>query len=527
MNIDLSLENAGRGVLESGVTTFAQVFARGELSGGSGLVANLGGRTSAVQLDVKTTYDDGSVKMAVLSLLRPDLAAGQSVDVALSTAAASAVPAIDLARAIGSHSFEIDIVGQGGKHEVDVLGALREALANGTASTWQNGALASQARVEVPLDGSQRLVFDVTVYAGGGMKVDAQFNNDGAMGADGGRVSYHVTATMDGEVVMRQSVNQDQYQNWHESFSTTDHDGGQGLGSPAKGWLNIGHDAAHLENTGAIADYNLSIGVSEARLSAWGAAAQSNGFGDPLSANDLVQYMPTTGGRDDIGFTTAANTAWLMTQDPRAAAYALGQAEAASAIPWHLWDSANDEWLSADAYPHLWTDGRGGTGTPGNANSGGLTQQIGTGSGWTLDSAHQPDVSYVPYLLTGERWMLDSLQARLPGTSSTPGPTRVAQKARWWSMVARCGTPPGHCDRSTRRPGPARTAARKSRISPRRPRRTGPGWWSRSPPGPQRRARSMAGCRATTAPSVRCRPGSRTTSPPPPSPLHRRATRMR
>jgi hypothetical protein len=101
-----------------------------------------------------------------------------------------------------------------------------------------------------------------------------------------------------------------------------------------------------------------------------------------------------------------------MTQDIRAASYALGQAETASAVPWNMWDAKHDSWLSVEDYPSLWTDVRGGIGRPGDSNAGGLAQQSDLLTGWTLDPAHQPDLSYVPYLMTGERWMLDNLQAQ-------------------------------------------------------------------------------------------------------------------
>ncbi|WP_408901981.1 hypothetical protein, partial [Teichococcus wenyumeiae] len=137
----------------------------------------------AVQLDVKTTYADGSAKMAVLSLERPDLAAGTSVDVVLSEAAGAARGApVDLAAALSAHSMTVDMTGSGAHANIDVLSALQQALKDGTASFWQQGELATQARVEVPLEGSQRLVFDVTAFKGGGLEVEAQFNNDGAMG---------------------------------------------------------------------------------------------------------------------------------------------------------------------------------------------------------------------------------------------------------------------------------------------------------------------------------------------------------
>ena len=81
-------------------------------------------------------------------------------------------------------------------------------------------------------------------------------------------------------------------------------------------------------------------------------------------------------------------------QDMRAAQYALGQAEGANAVPMHFWDAANGVWLNTDHYPNLWLDGRGGTGRPGDATSGTLTQGVDGSSSWAYETAHQPDLSY-------------------------------------------------------------------------------------------------------------------------------------
>lgn len=411
--VDVLFENAGSQVLADGVTTFGQVFSKGEVPAQSGLVATINGVSTAVQMDVKTTYDDGSAKMVVLSVMRPDLVAGQYVDASLSLATtAVSNPAIDLGAALKTHAMSVDLTVGGTTQHVDVLAALQQALADGTASFWQEGPLATQARVEIPLEGSQRLVFDVTAFKDGQLKVDAQFNNDRAMETAGGRSDYGVVVNLDGKQVANQTIDQGQYQNWHTSFSTGGADGGQGLGSSSEGWLNIRQDIAHLEATGAVAQYDLATGIAQSLLDSFAAATQASSWNDPLATNGVTQYMPGTGGRGDIGFTTAANTAWLISQDAGVASYALGQAETASAVPWHLWDATNDRWLSTDEYPQLWTDARGGAGTPGDATSGTLTQQGDANTGWTLDPAHQPDLSYVPYLLTGERWMLDNLNAQ-------------------------------------------------------------------------------------------------------------------
>ena len=410
--VALKLQNAGAATLRGGVTTFGQVFEQGDLPKGAGLVAEIGGKTIAVQVDVKTTYPDGSAKMVVLSLERPDLAAGTSLDVVLSQGAVSSAPAIDLAQAIESHSFKVDMTPQGGATTtIDVLAALKTALANGTASFWQKGEFATEARVTIDLPGSQRMVFDVTAYKGGGLSVDAQFNNDDAMQATGGRANYTLKAQLDGVVVANETVSQAQYQNWHETF-TAGTSGGQGLGSASSGWLNIQHDTAYLEATGAVAKYNLATGVSDSQMNSYGNAIKDASWGDPLSSNAVTKYMPQTGGRPDIGITTEANTAWLMTQDIRAAEYALGQAEAAGAAPIHFWDAAHGVWLNTDNYPNLWLDGRGGVGRPGDSTSGTLVQGVDNSTGWTYDTAHQPDLSFVPYLMTGERWILDNINAQ-------------------------------------------------------------------------------------------------------------------
>jgi len=405
-------ENAGILELKGGVTSFGQVFQQGELPAGRGLQALVLGQTSPVQVDIKTTYADGSAKMAVLTMARPDLAPGAVAQIQLSTTPAADAAKLDFAGGLAQHQFKVAFTSGGATSEVDVLKAMSDALAKGTASFWQEGPLATQARVEVQLPGSQRLLFDVTVFKGGGIEVEAQFNNDGAMEAVGGRATYQVAVTMDGRLALETTVSQAQYQNWHEGFSSDPRNGGQGLGAPSQGWLNIGHDVAYLQKAGAVAGYNLEIGVDEALLAGWGNTAAAPGWDAPLAIRDVTQYMPGTGGRGDIGITTVANTGWLMSQDARAAAFALGQAEAASSVPWHFWDTKSGTWLGTDAYPDLWTDGRGGTGTPGVSTSGGLTQQMDDNTGWDLDSSHQPSLSFVPYVLTGERWMLDNLQAQ-------------------------------------------------------------------------------------------------------------------
>jgi Ca2+-binding RTX toxin-like protein len=447
----VTLQNAGAGALEGGVTVFGQSFAMGEVPAGARLTAVIDGVEVPVQLDVKNTHEDGSARMAVVSVLRPDLAAGEAAEAVLNLAGPSAMPAptLSLADAVEGRAFTVDLAFDNGRTlAVDVLAELREALADGTASVWQQGPLAAQARVEVLVENSSmRLVFDVTAFQDGNISVDAQFRNDRAMEAVGGRLTYEAVIRMDGQEVGRESVSQAQYQAWRGEYASDAHNGGQGLGGPATGWLNIRHDVQKLAEIDAVPDYDLSIGINESTLQSYATAQAAEGWGDPLATNGVTQAMPMTGGRPDIGFTTMANASWLMSQDARAAGYALGQAETAGAVPWNFWDAANGTWLNTDAYPKLWVDPRGGTGRPGDATSTGLTQQVETHhtTGWQPDTAHQPDLSYVPYLLTGERWILDNLNAQASYNIMNQWPLRredaadivtnlVQVRAAGWSM---------------------------------------------------------------------------------------------
>jgi hypothetical protein len=138
--------------------------------------------------------------------------------------------------------------------------------------------------------------------------------------------------------VLNRAVDQAQYQNWRETFTTDPQNGGQGLGRPSEGWLNIRHDVAELGRLGVVADYDLSLRIPEEDLAGYAAAMARDGWGEPLSHNEVERYMPTAGGRPDIGITTEPNTDWLISGDARAAAYALGQAEAAGSATWNYWD---------------------------------------------------------------------------------------------------------------------------------------------------------------------------------------------
>lgn len=392
----------GGGGPAGAVAVFGQAFRKGDLPAGHVLEARLAnGGSIPVQVDIRNRHPDGSARLALLSMAAPALAEGQVAKVALAArpgqAPAAATPQL------GGRQATVEVTGPGG--ETWRLDLLAHAF---SGSLWQSGPLAMQGRVEAlvpPASAggvtSLRLVADVSLHADGALRLDAWFRNDVAMRPGGGAARYTARLLLDGKPVGRFDIpRQSQYTAWGRLF----------VARPGGPPPLVRQDPGYLADAGAVARYNLAPGIDEALLASMGAATATQDWARPLGARLVTQDMYQTGGRADIGPATQAQACWLISGDRRAAAFAIGQAEASGSVPWHYWDPSGGDgkggWLDSRRWPKLWIDGRGGP------PPGGLMQPVATDTGWAPDSAHQPELSFVPYLLTGRRAFLDELQAQ-------------------------------------------------------------------------------------------------------------------
>ena len=414
--VGLIIENLAAQALPASPITFGQAFLPKSVPAGSGLVARIGGKDVPVQVDAKTTYPDGSLRMAVLSLIAPPLPAHAKAPVMLAAAAAAGGEVVDLARLADGKAFSlaIDLIfhqedGTTAPFHLDGAALLAKALAAKAPDYWLKGPIANEIRLDAPVTGSFHVIFDIRAYADGITHTDLQFANDIALQKTGGAVKYDVVVKDGGKIALQyRDLTQFQYENWHRA-----------LWSGPVPPINLVRDVDYLERIGVIADYDLAAGAPAALVAGAAKAMAQPGFGAPLATNGVTQYMPMTGARPDIGPTTQTNAVWLMTQDPTASAYALWQGEAAAGIPWHFWNPEAHTWLNTDQNPQIWADPRGG------AN--GLTQQVdGKNNGWAPDTAHQPDLSFVPYLFTGSRFHLDELNAQAAFSIVTTWPAMRA-----------------------------------------------------------------------------------------------------
>ena len=403
--VGLTLQNASATALAARIISFGQTFAADAVPAGQKLYAIINGVQVAVQMDVKTTYADGSVKMALLTLQQPALAANASANVMLTLGGASSgQTALNIAALTNPATYNTVVAlalhnadGSTTPLSYNVGKLLQQALASGGVSYWQQGPLATQVRFDVPVAGSMHLTFDVTLFADGSTATDVGFNNDIAMSASGGTVTYDATITQNGAVAFQQAgITEYQYQTWNQIIYSN--------GAPQ---VNVQQDIAALERTGAIQNYDLSAGVSNQLIATEAAKLGSATYG-VLGSGDITQYMPQTGGRPDIGVQPQWVTAWLMTQNATAAQYALAQAGFAGSVPWSFYDPTTGGQVTLTSYPTIWDDPRA-------AQNGmtSLTQSPAAPSlsGWTPDPAHEPDLTYVAYMMTGDRVYLDQLNA--------------------------------------------------------------------------------------------------------------------
>lgn len=274
--------------------------------------------------------------------------------------------------------------------------------ADGAVWTWDASAAARKdslglrATSEVPAGFSGCASLRVVVDVGQGWSVVA-LRNDIAMREGAGEARYSLRVLLDGKEVLNERY-------LVQPFAT----GEVYVLGQEPFWPLPSTDV--LIAGKLVAPYKQGP-TDGTKIAEWAATMAASDWKARGSSRGITQYMPGTGGRDDIGPTTTAQAAYLVTRSQTALDYVVGQAEAAARIPWHLWDADHGSWLSADNYPLLWTDGRGGTGKPGDRKATGLTVQL-PKTAWTPESAHQPDLSWVAWLLTGRRAFLDELQAQ-------------------------------------------------------------------------------------------------------------------
>lgn len=372
--------------------TFGHVFVDGDLPAGVSLaLRTASGAVIPTQLDRKATHPSGALRHGLVSAVLP---AGAEGRLELVRVAAPTAPAPHDVKALFDKGFDAVVtVNVGGR---TLTASAKTALAQPTR--WIDGPVATEWNGRAALaDGTGEyphllVRFDVRAFEGvEGERVDVTVENIFAFEANRSNVTYDVDISVRGKsLYTKKALAHHTRARWHRVLTPFAD-------------VPVGFDRAYFERTRAVPTYDPTVKVDEATLTAWGNAAEP--AVEPMEVRFLEKYMPTTGGRPDIGVLPAWSAGWLISMDPRARRAMLAVAESAAAYPGHYRDQSTDRVASLETYDDLTIYGN-----PGDTKHPFATCAGDCSSPFTFDTAHQPSVSYLPYLITGDRFHLEELQ---------------------------------------------------------------------------------------------------------------------
>lgn len=120
----------------------------------------------------------------------------------------------------------------------------------------------------------------------------------------------------------------------------------------------------------------------------------------PMGLAGVTGYMGTTGERDDIGPLTEPQAEFVCVRSRPGLLTTMSQAEAGGTIPWNIRDARTNAPVDPVANPHATIYGPG----PDNVVIPRTATPI------SPDVAHQPALAFLPFLLTGDPYHLETLQ---------------------------------------------------------------------------------------------------------------------
>jgi hypothetical protein len=299
-------------------------------------------------------------------------------------------------------------------------------LRAGHYRNWLQGPLASEWLLSAPFvaaDGSVHpqlhARFAIRAYAGPqSAKVDVTVENGWAYAANPQGYTYDGQVNIGGSAVYSlKGLNHYARSLWKKTFWW----GGQPN-------VTIQHNTGYLIASKALPNYDQTIPFSTASLNALSTQYGQKAKG-PMQTGMAETYMPNTGGRSDIGLLPGWQVTYLLTMDPTAKQISLDTADMAGSWPVHYRDQNTDRPVSLFDYPYI---------TASDPNIGDSINPathkpemlplcvVDCPSSNILhaDTAHTPEHTYLPYLVTGDHFYLEELE--------------------YWAMWAVMATNPGY-----------------------------------------------------------------------------------
>ena len=385
--------------------TFGQVFAPGDLPRGAGLSGKLAdGSTLPLQVDVKATHPDGSVRHAVISALLPRLAKGQSAGIALVKGAAGG--AVGSVKPDPGSGAVVTVTIGGERYTASSERLFKEQK----PQVWLNGPVVTELHAAAPLRNAKgeehphlAARFALRDYAGTGKtRVDITVENNWAYEPAPQNFTYDVEVRVGDKIVYEKKELTHLH---HARWRTLAWSGA----APA---VHLRHDTAYLIDSRALPNYDRSVLVPDSALAELAGKWEGRKT-EPMGVGAANPAMPGTGGRIDIGLLPGWAAMYLLSMDARAKQVTLGTADLAGSWSAHYRDKQTGRPVSLIDYPYMTL-----LGNPGDTRNRKTGKQEAfprcpktvCKTPYKVDSAHQPAFAYLPYLVTGDYYYLEELQ---------------------------------------------------------------------------------------------------------------------
>lgn len=388
--------------------TFGQVFAPGNLLATKTVVGRLpDGSTMPLQVDVKASHADGSVRHAVISGVIPSLAPNESRLIGLAQTPNVEQPASTPAAMLAAGFTSKVVLTLGGQ----TFSVAAEDLLKSNYTTWLAGPIANEWLVSAPLKNSAGVTtphlmarFAIRWYAGAKKaRVDVTIENGWAFEPNPQNYVYDANILVGGSSVYQKSaLKHFHHARWRKIFWWG--------GAPE---VHVRHNTKYLISSRAVPNYDQSLVMPEADLA--GLKAEFTGaISEPMGPGLTLPGFGTTGGRRDIGLLPAWQVQYLLSMDKRAKDVMLGTADLAGSFSTHYRDKNTDRAVSVINFPYMTVLGRyNDTFNPATGKFEAFPAcAVGADCALTFDAetSHQPNMAYLPYLVTGDYYYLEEMQ---------------------------------------------------------------------------------------------------------------------
>ncbi len=419
---------------KSGVTTnqypiqIGRPFASGEIPNFPQAV--IGSTNLVTQVDVKSRWPDGSVKHAVQSFYLPTLAANGTVTINFINQTAGNTTGFLAKADMLATGFNFDAAMELTNGGTTLSASARTMLNADKFEYWHKGAVMtsviiadhSAARAsDIGFDANKsfRPIFHATFWPGiNKVKVRyiGEIANTEALQDQVYALALKLGNTAPQTVYTKSSFKHIAASRWTKEFWLG--------GVPPT--IEINHNLTYLAKTKALPNYDTSRVIPEAALaqaytdpySGWSLVAK-----DLYDPGNMLKYMGSTGGRDEIGPYPTWTVRWLYTGDRRLHEQTFGNANLSAAFPVHFREgngaktfesggtNALGRVLSVQARPTVFLNSGNFYINFQYTDPADKIVPVGamTDEGWYPDGAHQPDFHSPLYLLTGDYFYLEEM----------------------------------------------------------------------------------------------------------------------